>query len=200
VIELVPSSGITLPNLADTEVGAAQAQLDQLRLRYHVDQQASQTVPDGHVIATNPAAGTAIADQDVQLLVSTGRPRVEVPDVDGIGFGQARRRLAARGLVAQRVDVFAGGVRPGFVVRTDPDAGTSIQQGSTVQVEVSKGSDEVTVPGVRGLRVDDAAARLRGLGLVPRLLLFGDHVLDQSPGPGSRVRRGSTVVLFRSPV
>jgi len=200
VIELVPSSGITLPSLANTDVGAARAQLDQLRLRYRVDQQASQTVPNGRVIATNPAAGTAIADQEVQLLVSSGRPRVEVPDVDGIGFAQARRRLAARGLAAERVNVFAGGVRPGFVVRTDPDSGTSIQQGSTVRVEVSKGSDEVAVPSLRGMKVADAAALLRGLGLVPRLLLFGDRVLDQSPGPGSTVRRGSVVVIFRSPV
>jgi serine/threonine-protein kinase len=200
VVELVPSSGITLPNLANAEAGAARAQLDQLRLRYRVDQQPSQRVPNGRVIGTNPAAGTAIAGQEVQLVVSTGRPRVDVPDVDGISFAQAKRRLAARGLGAERVDVFAGGVRPGFVVRSNPGSGTSVEQGSTVQVEVSKGSDEVTVPSVRGMTVADATAALRNLGLVPRLLLLGDRVLDQSPGPGSRVRRGSVVVLFRSPV
>jgi serine/threonine-protein kinase len=200
VVELVPSSGITLPNLANAEAGAAQAQLDQLRLRYRVDQQPSLRVPNGRVIGTNPAAGTAIAGQEVQLVVSSGRPRVDVPDVDGIGFVQAKRRLAARGLRAERVNVFAGGVRPGFVVRTNPGAGTSIEQGSTVQVEVSKGSDEVTVPSVRGLTVAEATQALRDQGLVPRLLLLGDHVFDQSPGPGSRVRRGSVVVLFRSPV
>ena len=200
VVELVPSSGITLPNLANAELGAARAQLDQLRLRYRVDQQPSQRVPNGRVIGTNPAAGTAIAGQEVQLVVSTGRPRVDVPDVDGISFAQAKRRLAARGLGAERVNVFAGGVRPGFVVRTNPGSGTSVEQGSTVQVEVSKGSDEVTVPSVRGMTVADATAALRNLGLVPRLLLLGDRILDQSPGPGSRVRRGSVVVLFRSPV
>jgi beta-lactam-binding protein with PASTA domain len=59
---------------------------------------------------------------------------------------------------------------------------------------------EVVVPDLRGTDLAEAVARVRALGLVPRQLLFGGHVLDQSPGPGSRVRRGSTVVLWRSPV
>jgi eukaryotic-like serine/threonine-protein kinase len=125
---------------------------------------------------------------------------VDVPAVDGLGFAQARRRLAARGLAADRVDVFADGVPPGLVVGTDPASGASVRQGSTVKVQVSAGSDEVLVPDLRGMNLADAVARLRALDLVPRQLLFGTHVLDQSPGPGSRVRRGSTVVLFRSPV
>jgi serine/threonine-protein kinase len=200
VVELVPSSGITLPSLANADAAAAQAQLERLRLRYRVDQQPSQRVPEGRVIGTSPAAGTAIADQEVQLVVSSGRPKVDVPDVDGISFAQARRRLAARGLAANRVNVFAGGVAPGLVVRTDPASGTTVEQGSTVQVQVSAGSDEVIVPDVRGMKLADALARLRGLGLVPRQLLFGDHVLDQNPGPGGKVRRGSSVVVWRSPV
>jgi eukaryotic-like serine/threonine-protein kinase len=200
VVELVPSSGITLPSLANADAAAAQAQLERLRLRYRVDQQPSQRVPEGRVIGTSPAAGTAIADQEVQLVVSSGRPKVDVPDVDGISFAQARRRLEARGLAANRVNVFAGGVAPGLVVRTDPASGTTVEQGSTVQVQVSAGSDEVIVPDVRGMKLADALARLRGLGLVPRQLLFGDHVLDQNPGPGGKVRRGSSVVVWRSPV
>jgi serine/threonine-protein kinase len=200
VVELVPSSGITLPSLANADGAAAQARLDQLGLRYRVDQQPSQSVPQGRVIRSSPAAGTAIADQEVQLVVSSGRPRVDVPDLEGVGFAQARRRLAARGLAASRVDVFADGVPPGLVVRTDPAQGASVEQGSTVKVQVSAGSSEVVVPDLRGTDLADAVARLRALGLVPRQLLFGDHVLDQNPSPGSRVRRGTTVVLWRSPV
>jgi eukaryotic-like serine/threonine-protein kinase len=200
VVELVPSSGITLPSLAGADAADAQAQLDRLGLRHRADRRPSQSVPEGRVIATNPAAGAAIAGQEVQLLVSSGRPMVDVPAVDGLGFAQARRRLAARGLAADRVDVFADGVPPGLVVGTDPASGASVRQGSTVKVQVSAGSDEVLVPDLRGMNLADAVARLRALDLVPRQLLFGTHVLDQSPGPGSRVRRGSTVVLFRSPV
>jgi beta-lactam-binding protein with PASTA domain len=197
---LFPSSGIVLPNLANADAGSARGRLDQLRLRYTVAQQPSLTVPAGRVVGTNPAAGTPIRDQQIELVVSSGRPRVEVPDVDGLSFAQARRRLTAAKLEVRRENVFAGGVRPGFVVRTDPGPGTSVEQGSTVRVEVSQGSDEVIVPSVRGLDANDAADRLRERGLEPRRAFFGDRVLDQNPGPGSRVRRGSAVVLFLSPV
>jgi serine/threonine-protein kinase len=200
VVELVPSSGITLPGLGNADAAAAQAQLDRLGLRYRVERQPSRSVPEGRVVATSPAAGSAVADQEVRLVVSSGPPRVDVPAVDGVGFAQARRRLAARGLAAERLNVFADGVARGLVVGTDPPAGSSLEQGSTVKVQVSAGSDEVVVPDLRGTDLADAVARLRALDLVPRQLLFGGHVLDQSPGPGSRVRRGSTVVLWRSPV
>jgi serine/threonine-protein kinase len=200
VIVLFPSSGIVLPNLANADAGAAQARLDQLRLRYTVSQRASLTVPAGRVVATSPAAGTPISDQEIQLTVSTGRPRVNVPNVDGLSFTQARRRLNGARLKVDRENVFADGVRPGFVVRTDPAVGTSVEQGSTVRVEVSKGSDEVVVPSVRGMDANDAADLLRKLGLEPRRAFFGSRVLDQNPGPGRKVRHGSTVVLFLSPV
>jgi eukaryotic-like serine/threonine-protein kinase len=200
VIVLFPSSGIVLPNLANADAGAAQARLDQLRLRYTVSQRASLTVPAGRVVATSPAAGTPISDQEIQLTVSTGRPRVNVPKVDGLSFTQARRRLNGARLKVDRENVFADGVRPGFVVRTDPAVGTSVEQGSTVRVEVSKGSDEVVVPSVRGMDANDAADLLRKLGLEPRRAFFGNRVLDQNPGPGRKVRHGSTVVLFLSPV
>jgi beta-lactam-binding protein with PASTA domain len=86
------------------------------------------------------------------------------------------------------------------VVRTVPGPGESVEQGSAVKVEVSKGSDEVVVPALRGKDADEAEDLLRQNGLVPRRVLFGDRVLDQSPGPGGKVRRGSVVVLFLSPV
>jgi eukaryotic-like serine/threonine-protein kinase len=200
VIVLFPSSGIVLPNLANADAGTAQARLDQLRLRYTVSQRPSLTVPAGRVVATSPPAGTPISDQEIQLTVSTGRPRVNVPSVDGLSFTQARRRLNGARLKVDRENVFADGVRPGFVVRTDPAVGTSVEQGSTVRVQVSKGSDEVVVPSVRGMDANDAADLLRKLGLEPRRAFFGNRVLDQNPGPGRKVRHGSTVVLFLSPV
>jgi eukaryotic-like serine/threonine-protein kinase len=200
VIVLFPSSGIVLPNLAGVDAGVAQARLDQLRLAYTVDQQPSLTVPAGQVVGTNPPPGTPISDQEVRLTVSSGRPRVDVPAVDGLSFTQARRRLNAAKLKVNRENVFADGVRPGFVVRTNPPSGTNVEQGSTVQVQVSKGADEVVVPSVRGMDANDAADLLRKLGLEPRRAFFGARVLDQNPAPGRKVRHGTTVVLFLSPV
>jgi eukaryotic-like serine/threonine-protein kinase len=200
VVVLFPSSGIVLPNLANVDAGVAQARLDQLRLTYTVDQRPSLTVPAGRVVGTNPPPGTPISDQEIRLTVSSGRPRVDVPGVDGLSFTQARRRLGGAKLKVDRDNVFADGVRPGFVVRTDPPAGTSVEQGSTVRVQVSKGADEVVVPSVRGMDANDAADLLRKLGLEPRRAFFGDRVLNQNPAPGSRVRHGTTVVLFLSPV
>jgi len=55
----------------------------------------------------------------------------------------------------------------------------------------------VEVPDVRGLSREQARQLLREHGLKARFLLpVGDRVVEQQPGPGSKLARGGTVNLL----
>jgi eukaryotic-like serine/threonine-protein kinase len=83
------------------------------------------------------------------------------------------------------------------VVGTDPGPGASVTWGSTVTLRVSKGPDLVVVPQVVGLPKDEAEQRLREAGLEWSYVLpVGSNVVDQSPEPGERAKRGSEVRLL----
>jgi eukaryotic-like serine/threonine-protein kinase len=192
-----PSLGITLPDLTRRPAGAATGRLEELGIRFREQSRTSLTVAKGAVIATRPDAGTVLkAGRVVTVVVSAGRPKVQVPDVAGQPVEAAQETLAAANLRARVERVFDDRPR-GQAVGTDPGAGSRAPWGSTVVLRVSKGPDLVEVPDVVGLSKQEADARLRAAGLKARFYLpVGSRVVQQSPGPGEKARRGSEVRLL----
>ena len=78
-----------------------------------------------------------------------------------------------------------------------PSTRTVRAAGSTVVLRISKGPDLVEVPRVVGLSKEQAVERLRQAGLRPRFVFpVGSRVVEQSPAPGEKARRGSDVRLL----
>ena len=192
-----PSRGITLPDLTRRPAGAATGRLEELDIRFRQQTRPSITVAKDSVVLTRPAAGTVLtANQVVTVVVSAGRPKVQVPDVAGQPVEAAQQTLAAANLRARVERVFDD--RPkGQAVGTEPGAGARAPWGSTVVLHVSKGPDLVDVPDVNGLPKEEAADRLRAAGLKASFVLpVGSRVVQQSPGPGEKAPRGSEVRLL----
>jgi membrane peptidoglycan carboxypeptidase len=127
-------------------------------------------------------------------------PEVGVPSVVGLTQGEAQARLAQAGF-AVVVHNVASAQPKGRVVRQAPAPGTRLRQGRNVVIAVSggvKGGDTI-VPGVVGLQVSVARALLKTAGLTSGLAYTNrgppGRVVAQSPGPGTRLPRGSYVTM-----
>jgi eukaryotic-like serine/threonine-protein kinase len=197
-VVLQPSLGITLPDLTRRPAGAATGRLEDLEIRFSKQSGTSLTIPKGSVIATRPAAGTVLkASQVVTVVVSTGKPKVPVPDVAGRRAESAEDVLVAAHLRVRRERVFDDTIPNGRAVGTDPGTGSAVPWGSTVVLRVSKGPDLVEVPEVVGLSKREAEQRLAAAGLRARYVLpVGSRVVEQSPAPGQQAKRGSEVRLL----
>jgi serine/threonine-protein kinase len=100
----------------------------------------------------------------VALIVSSGPDEPEIPDLQGEQYQDAVAELEALGLhVELDFRRARGGHDEGEVIRTDPDEGERVDQGSTVVVVVAGG--QVTVPNVEGAALDEARAELEDVGL-----------------------------------
>jgi eukaryotic-like serine/threonine-protein kinase len=162
-----------------------------------------ETVKVGQVFDQSPDGGVRIDKGGVvDIWVSTGPPRVEVPDVVGDSRDEAIAALAEAKLKPKVREVF-NKAEPGTVIAQAPAAGEMVTQGSTVQVNVSKGLQPLTVPNVVGQQYDNAAGQLQGQGFaVARRDVDSsqpkDTVIDQQPKGGSSLARGGTVILYVS--
>src|SRR5437764_6041813 len=92
----------------------------------------------------------------------------------------------------------SGAADIGIVFRQDPAPGNRIDKGNQVTIFVSTGAPKTAVPDVRGQSATDAAAAIAKVGLDPDVhdvnsLKPVNTVIAQSPGPGTRVVRGSKV-------
>jgi serine/threonine-protein kinase len=124
----------------------------------------------------------------------------QTPDVVNQQAEQARQVLTAKGLRSTQTEVFAAAAG-GVVVSTDPGPGAAVRKDGSVELRVSKGPEQVTVPKVTGLQESAARDALTQAHLVPgdSAQQYSDQakgsVLRADPAVGSTVRNGSTVTL-----
>ncbi|MEV1062168.1 Stk1 family PASTA domain-containing Ser/Thr kinase [Streptomyces sp. NPDC050263] len=171
-----------------------------------VQHEYSDTAKRGTVMETDPEPGAKIRKNDsVTLTVSDGPEIVKVPDVKGSRLDKAEALLKTDGLEPGLVTkAFSEDVIKGFVISTDPEAGSQRRAGTAVAIVVSKGSP-VDVPDVTGETLADARAELQEAGLKVKVAAAAvnsefdkGQVAAQTPGADSQAADGDTVTLTLS--
>ncbi len=107
----------------------------------------SASVPQGMVVATDPAGGTTVAaGSEVGIVLSTGR--VTVPEVVGLSREEAIAALTADevGLGYEILTTPRADVEPGRVVGQGVEAGGSVPQGAAITLTVAVRPAPVPAP------------------------------------------------------
>jgi eukaryotic-like serine/threonine-protein kinase len=142
-VRLLVSQGpeqVTVPDVTGLTRESAESRLRDEGLEVSADEQPSSDVSEGDVISQNPTAGTHVSrGATVTIVVSTGKPQVDVPDVIGMTEEGATSRLSAAGLspVSQERTV-TDPAQDGVVIEQRPGAGTQVDQGREVVIVVGK--------------------------------------------------------------
>jgi serine/threonine-protein kinase len=136
----------------------------------------------------------------VDLVVSLGPKPVTVPPLAGETESGARATLDSAGLVPATAHEYSDTVPEGQVIRTSPQAGAHVSEGSTVILVLSNGPQSFAMPNAVGMEVAEARAALEHLGLVVQEIpipgVFGTTVNQQDPPFGTQVHRGQTVTIY----
>ena len=135
-----------------------------------------------------------------------GNEKVTVPDVTGKPIAQARTTLEQAGFkVGTETEVYSSDVSSGNVVSTDPKAGEQAEKGATIKINVSKGTEQVSVPDLKGKSADDAQKALSQAGLSGKQgdTVYSDDVAEgavasQDTSAGSKANKGDTIVYHLS--
>src|ERR1700737_289420 len=156
-VNLVISSGpqmVTVPNVEGLTQDAATTAITAAKLMMGtVTQQANNTVATGNVISQDPASGSSAAQgSPVNLAISSGPQMVTVPNVEGLTQDATTTAITGAKLTVGTVtQQTSNTVAAGKVISQDPANGSSVAQGSPVNLVISSGLQIVTVPNVEGL-------------------------------------------------
>ena len=138
---LLPNERV-VPQLLGSASAAADSDLARSDLAGEVvNRVPHHAAPPGTVIWQDPPPGVAVPrGTTVSLTLSSGTPRVAVPDVRGLDADLARRLLWAAGIGVEQVDTVPGTQQPaGVAAGTTPRTGDSVTQGGTVILHLARG-------------------------------------------------------------
>ncbi len=130
-----------------------------------------------------------------------------LPEMVDRDFTQVSRELAALGItVNMQEEVYNSDIAQGNIIDATYNEGEYVEEGTIVNVSVSRGTQIVTVPQFTSNSLEEAEEIIAEQGDV--LILqeeYTSHVtfdagviFDQSPKPGDRVAAGSIVTIFIS--
>ena len=140
-----------------------------------------------------------------QPLLPPANSGIAVADVSGALFDDGAQALRDQGLLVLRLTEASDEIPVGIIIRTDPPAGTSVPERTTIEVVVSSGKLETSVPLLTGLTEEAARAALESAGLELGVISPGNSatvvkgsVIESVPAANERVPGGSVVNLLVS--
>ncbi len=131
--------------------------------------------------------------------------QVAIPSLTNLTQADAVDALQELGFRVRLRNLPSTTVPEGFVIDTDPPAGTQVDEGSTVEVRVSAGPEQFPIPQVIGLTEEAARALIEEQGFVvgdvtSRFSTDTDEglVIEQDPDAGDDAPPGTAVDLVLS--
>ncbi|WP_327085968.1 Stk1 family PASTA domain-containing Ser/Thr kinase [Nonomuraea sp. NBC_01738] len=158
-----------------------------------------EKVAKGLVLSTDPAAGfEAEQGAPITLVPSLGPKRVTVPKTQGMSEADARSTVAQAGLQVGRVRRLQNLETPrNTVIRSSPEVGEQVKEGSKIDIYVSAG---LVMPDVGGMPKDEAVAYLGQQGFQAQVNEIDDDaepctVIAQQPQAKAEVDKGAVAVV-----
>lgn len=158
----------------------------------------------GEVLHQTPAAGMTVKKgKTVSLTVNGEAEQIVVEDVKGYKQQDAYDALKALNLSPKIQAVADDDTAVGYVVKTDPAAGSTVSTGTTVTIYVSSGpsKESAVIPNIVGYQYSAAKEELEAAGFVVTAEYDDESdkdentVLSVSPNEGEKAKKGSVVTV-----
>ena len=193
----------TVPEVTGLTLDEARALLAASNVQVRVRRVSSEG-PAGEVLEQSPEPGARLSADTVVILTVSKTPvpeRVTVPRVEGLLASEAASLLRQAGLDVE-IETVRSSQPEGTVVSQRPEPDEEVAPRTIVALEVAGPPEPVTVevPRLVGSRAAEARSELRDLGLrVTQRPVESTQpkgtVVRQSPGPGTKLREGQSVLL-----
>lgn len=191
------------PNFVGSTQEEAQRLAENRDLTLQVTEEPCEDQKTGNVCTQNPEFKAEVNKGDtIQIVVSTGAPKVTVIDVQGLSYEKAKSQLEDKGFQVEQKEQESDQT-PGVVIGQDPEGDTEQEKGTTITLTVAKEVARSTVPDVTGVTsCDEAKQRMQQNDLVgncTEVEVDDDNqvgkVVKTAPAAGTQVDKNSPVSI-----
>ncbi|MFD9321786.1 Stk1 family PASTA domain-containing Ser/Thr kinase [Streptomyces sp. NPDC060053] len=201
----VNNESVAVPNLVGQVQADAEKQLTNSNLKLGtVTQKPCADQSKGKICDQDPKAATKVdKDSTVNLVVSTGAPKVAVPSVLGKSLEDAKALLEGDqyGLVVETKQQVST-EQEGTVLEQSLKLGKEVEKGTTITLTIAKAEEKATVPDVSNKSCDEAKAQMEQNDLKGNCVEVDTQdpnqvgkVIQTVPAIGSQADKDSTVQI-----
>lgn len=191
---------VDVPNMVGSTVAEAKELAKNAVVHVKVGaREPCETQDAGKICSQTPKDGKMAENDTVTVVVSTGAPKVEVPDVTEKSEQNARKILEEKGFSVKVVATESSTAEPGTVLDQNPKGNTKAERESEVKITVAK-QEMRTVPDVVTQQIANARDQLTKLDFVVAEQQVDSEkplgeVVSQDQPPNSVKPKGTTVTL-----
>lgn len=191
---------VEVPNVLKMTVVEAQKILADRNFEVQLEERYADKEKPGTVMAQEPEPQSKRREgSKVVLIISKGAELVEVPDFKAMSMVKLEQQLQAAGFTLGKVSKkYDKEANIGTVLTQNPQAGSKVPKGSSIDVVINEGDKEV--PELIGKKVQYADKLLRKEGFeveirYVRSASMKDVVMATNPNANTKIGEGDKVVL-----
>ena len=199
--------GVVVPSLTGKTMDQAKQELNGTGLGIRqAGTASSDTVEKGQIISQDPADGKTVEkNTTIEVIISSGSAgnsenAVDIPNVVGQSETDASAALTAKGFNVTKTTSYSSSVAEGYVISQTPNGDTKGKEGDTITLEISLGSEKITVPDVStSYKSEEQAKELLSQFNVSTVTKYSDTdagiVIGQSLASGTQADPGASITI-----
>ena len=199
--------GVVVPSLTGKTMDQAKQELNGTGLGIkQVGTASSDTVEKGQIISQDPQDGKTVEkNTTIEVIISSGSAgnsenAVDIPNVVGQSETDASAALTAKGFNVTKTTSYSSSVAEGYVISQTPNGDTKGKEGDTITLEISLGSEKITVPDVStSYKSEEQAKELLSQFNVSTVTKYSDTdagiVIGQSLASGTQADPGASITI-----
>lgn len=217
-----PDNKIEVPQLEGLNIDKAKIIAMNKGLPVFIESEKVSDEKKGTILSQSPMTGAEVDENTViNVIISAGPAIEEEPVVEkeeeaeeiktvilshyaGLNIDDVQRDIISKGLKIGNVEYTENDKYPAdAVIRTMPESGSEIAEGSSINIYVSKGVGSITVPDVYRSSRSSAISKIKNAGLYVEQTYYTtnieypfDIVIRQQPKAGAKVKKGSGVKIW----
>ena len=199
--------GVVVPALTGKTMDQAKQELNGTGLGIRQNGTASSdTVEKGQIISQDPQDGKTVEkNTTIGVIISSGPAEnsenaVDIPNVVGQSESDASAALAAKGFNVSKTTSYSSSVAEGYVISQTPEGDIQGKEGDTITLEISLGSEKITVPDVVSTyKSEEQAKEILSQFNVSTTTKYSDTdagiVIGQSLAEGTQADPGASITI-----
>ncbi|RBP41110.1 Stk1 family PASTA domain-containing Ser/Thr kinase [Garciella nitratireducens] len=199
---------VKVPNVENLSIDDAIDILNQKNLRYQIVERKNSTEFEKNiVISQDPKAGEVVKEnQIIKLVISEGAQKIMIPNLIGQYESEAINQINNLGLEVGEVKYeYNNEYEKGVVFHQNPDKNVEVEEGTKINLYVSKGKETIKAPSLIGKHLEEAKEILNSMGLNIGKIEYKasdtyekDIVINQNPKPNGDLSQNSAIDIILS--